>query len=191
MLILRELGRLQVAKYLPHFERALILLLSVHETIIVVLRFLDQRIIYVEQVGIDTASVQFLELIFRLMWTFPLVGLRLGLLVLLTSARFAGALTPRDSGLRARLSGVPRLSGLPGVVRVPRLASLRGATRLVALTIVGVVSSRATLPVSCKIESLFLVIPTSSRIWVILVQKILKLSQDVLTLVLHDQVLLL
>ena len=75
------------------------MVLCIHETIVIILRLLNKRIVNIEKVGVDAASVQFLELILRLMRTFPLVGLRLGLLVLLTSARFARALAPRYSGL--------------------------------------------------------------------------------------------
>ena len=41
-----------------------------------------------------------------------------------------------------------------------------------------------------KIQSLFLVV-IASCVWIILVQKVLELGEDILALVLHDQVLLL
>ena len=50
--------------------------------------YINNRIVNIEKVGIDAASIQILELTVRLMWAFPLVRLRLGLFVLLTSTRF-------------------------------------------------------------------------------------------------------
>ena len=50
-----------------------------------------------------------------------------------------------------------------------------------------VVGRAGSLPVCREIERLFL----ARRIWIILIQKVLELGEDVLALVLHDQVLLL
>ena len=71
-----------------------------------------------------------------------------------------------------------------------RLTGLRRSTRLVALPIVRVVGRCATLTMCRKIQGLFLVV-IGRCVWIILVQKVLELGEDVLALVLHDQVLLL
>ena len=71
-----------------------------------------------------------------------------------------------------------------------RLTGLRGSTRLVALPIVRVMGCSTSLAMCRKIQGLFLVI-IARCVWVILIQKVLELGEDVLALVLHDQVLLL
>ena len=67
------MGCLHVAKYLPHLEGALILVLRVDKAIVVILGLLNQRVVNVEKVGVHTTPIQFLKRIIRLMWSLSLV----------------------------------------------------------------------------------------------------------------------